>query len=185
MQSSGATLFSYLLSQRKNTISVLDLFCDEVCPNIRDDENDVFIKCTVSNVVDLQQHIDCFNPDLTIFFKRDIGDVVKSLRNKGYANKCGSIDEKIKKYNQIISSREMFDLEYSYEEMISRKIGPLKGLIDQSSFDFKRTVNEVVGYNCLNSSWCGFNFRMKWAAGNIHHKNGNVRLKLLNKKLFL
>lgn len=175
MQSSGATLFNYLLSQRENTIAILDLFCNEICPSIDDKKNDIFIKCTISNFIDLQQHLDSFNPDLVILFKRNVDDVVRSLQKKDHANRCGNIEEKIEKYNQILNEKK-FDIEYSYEEMMNKKICSLKKIIDNSSFDFKRTVYDVIEYNCLNSFWCKDNLKKKWWIGCLRHKEGKVKL---------
>lgn len=178
LQSSGATSFAYLMSQRKNTIAVLDLYYNELAPNLTHEFCDIVMKCTITNIYTIEQQIHSFQPDKTILFCRNLHDVYESLSKKPHANFGGTIEEKLSLFKDIEKNKSnLFDLKYSYEQMICRKIDGLDFFIDSSAYNSNRTIEDILQYNCEQSTWCADNYVKKWQIGCINPRTGNVNIK--------
>lgn len=178
LQSSGATLFSYLMSQRENSIGILDLYNTELSPSINHNKFDIILKCTVSENYSLEQHIKSFLPDKVILFKRNESDIIKSLSKKPHANLGGNIQKKFEIFNSEVNknSKKSFNLEYSYEEMINGNISKLKFFIDSSAYNATRTIENIIDFSNKNCSWCKENFKKKWWIGCINPRQGSIKI---------
>jgi len=180
MQSSGSTTFALLMSQRANTICVLDLYCGSLAPPLIEESKkyDIVLKCTVSNMRTIDEHIESFAPDLTILFTRPIEDIVESLSNRKCRNHCGKMEEKVELYKQILENQKRFDIVFSYAEMINKEIERLNW-IDQSAYDLKRKPQVVIDFNCENSTWCRENLWLHWGRGGTRKSGDSWKIENL------
>jgi hypothetical protein len=154
MQSSGATAFAFLMAQRPDTVAVLDLYCNELAPRLQC-EKDVVLKCVASKDYSIDQQIESFQPDKVVLFTRSVEAITDSLSKKPYRDKCGSIDEKLKIYQDAISRKDLFDVEISYEEaIVNRQIEKVGFFIDESAFDVPRQLKDIVEFNQQHCEWC-------------------------------
>lgn len=176
LQSSGATAFAYLMSQKQNTIGVLDLYYNELSPNLTHASLDIVLKCTVSNLYSLDEHKKEFNPDVTILFNRNTDEIKHSLATKSHKNYGGDINEKISIFQNVIDNRSNYDICFSYEDMICGNIQKIKSLIDESAYGSPRSVEEIIDFNCKNSEWCKENFKKKWWIGCLHPRTGKIKI---------
>ena len=176
LQSSGASAFAYLMSQRKDVISILDLYNEELAPSIFHPDYDIIVKCTVSNSYSLLDHVNSFKPDKVILFTRDINDVIASLMNKPHANKGGGISEKIEIFNKELNGN-LYSLKFSYDDMINQNIGSLDFFIDSSAYKTSRTVEEIIDFSNQNCLWCKDNYKKKWQIGCLFPRTGSVVLE--------
>jgi hypothetical protein len=171
MQSSGASLFSYWLAQKNNCLSVIDLYYNQIAPQL--DHDNVVVKCVVTKEFSLEDHIASFKPDNLVFFIRNPIENYLSLSEKIYASFGGSIEEKL----AILDSRLLqgkYDFLVRYEDFILERVP--SGLGCASYFDFKRTLDEVKDYNFFHSSWCKNNYKKKWGVGNIHASQNSLSI---------
>ena len=188
LQSSGASLFAYFLSQITNSIAIIDLYIQRIAPYI-DSQNTVILKATLSDYISLEEHLSSFKPSLKILFIRNPLYNYLSLNEKSYRNHGGLAEKKVKKIDMLFEEREeRFDLTIHYEDFIGNPdniINQLKGLniiLPLNATKFLRTVNEVIEYNKSNCSWCKSEFEIQWGSGNIH--TGNLeKLKTCSNKI--
>lgn len=176
LQSSGASAFTYLISQKKDVISIIDLYSEELAPFISHPKYDIVLKCTVSKDHSLLNHIDSFKPDKVILFTRDMSQVIASLETKKHANKGGSISEKIEIFNKELHGN-LYDFTFSYNDMLSQKIGCLDFFIDKSSYESSRTVEEIIDFSNQNCAWCKENYKKKWQIGCLAPRVGLVEIE--------
>lgn len=181
MQGSGATLFSYFLCQDPNTIGILDYWghVSERCPTkapvpyIPDGGLDLVCKAVVSTTFPWKAHCDSFRPDLTILFRRNVGNY-ESLDQKWYKNEGGTIDEKFELLKTI--NEKEFDICMTYEELIADDHGPvlqkLHRLARHKHFSYPRTINEVFKFTMANSEWARKTYEKVWGHGNLQTKDG-------------
>lgn len=182
MQSSGASLFTYFLCQRPDTIGIIDLWSGNgfVAPPFEDIDKDVILKCTVNSRVPLERHLASFEPDLTILFLRERGSNGESLGKKRYRDAGGRMNEKFAQLERDVQRRDLFDLVLTYEDFVSSPDAILSALGDAASpsyYEFKRTRREMLAFARTHSSWCREFYRKQWGFGNIHFENdGSVIL---------
>lgn len=191
MQSSGASLFSYFLSQNPDTLGIIDLNNHRLAPDLPD-EFDIVLKAVVSTRWSLQDHIDSFHPDKTILFIRNPCHNYYSLMDKAYANKSGLLDEKFKLLDHYFEAREQFDLTLFYEDFILDYSGTIEKLntigckYTEEHYRFSRTPQEIADFNINNSNWCRDNPAAEgpaggWGMGNIH--SSAIKLELCTKPI--
>jgi hypothetical protein len=143
MQSSGASLYAFYLSQGDRTIGIVDLNNHRLAPFV-ETSLDVVIKCVVTTRWTLEQHISSFKPDKTVLFLRDPYDVYRSLSNKVYANKSGSIQDKFRVLENTFLGKDKFDEVVYFEDFVAQNKG----------YNFHRSPEEVRTFNNSNSDWC-------------------------------
>lgn len=165
LQSSGASLFTYLLSQKPNSIGIVDLYNGELAPSYSNFlEGDVFLKCTVSLNPNLEEHISSFQPNKIICFSRDYSDIKKSLSEKFHANLGGKIDDKIALFDNY-KSKFKFDYYLDYNQIKNRSLP--EELVPSNYYNFSRSLSELIEFNMRNA-WCKKYAYQKWSLGNIH-----------------
>lgn len=118
LQSSGASLFTYFLSQKPHTLGIVDLNNHRVCPQLQS-EHDIAFKAVITTKWSLQDHLDSFRPDRTILFIRNPYNNYYSLMRKAYADKSGTIDDKFRQLETLFCNRAQFDLTLFYEDFIA------------------------------------------------------------------
>lgn len=167
IQNSGATFFTFLLSQDHNTLAILDLWNKEVAPLF---VGDVIVKATVNMKIDLSDHVGSFQPDRVILFLRNPVDIYLKLSAKRYANMGGTPLEKLRKLNSVYLSKN-YDLCLKYEDLCS--VDYLKHRLKEIDVDLpnrSRSLEDIKKYNFERSVWCRDNFNIKWGLGNIHQE---------------
>jgi len=169
LQSSGASLFSYWLSQQENCIGVIDLYFNQVSPFI--DHDNVVLKCCITKDIPLEFHVESFKPDQIILFIRNPITNHLSLSEKSYSNSGGSIEDKLSLLETYFSQKK-FDTVIKYEDFISKRLPSHVGC--PSYFQFKKTIENVKEYNFLKSDWCRTKYKKGWGIGNIHINDLNV-----------
>jgi hypothetical protein len=175
MQSSGASLFTYWLSQQENSLSVIDLYYNQLMPRL--DHDDVVVKCVVSKEFSIENQVNSFKPDRVILFVRNPVENYLSLSEKVYANYGGLIKEKFAIMDSCIGQKK-YDIIVRYEDFIMGRVPD--GIGSMSYFNFNRTLDDIKKYNFIHSEWCRFNFRKKWGIGNIHANSSS--LLILNER---
>lgn len=182
LQSSGASLFTYWLSQTDDYIGVIDLYVGRKPPAKKDIlKENVILKTTVSHL-DLDECISVFQPDKTILFVRDPYQNYLSLKRKPFKNTGGNIQEKIKKFDSLFKKREKFDAVISYEDFIQdqdKVIQCLKSVgipAEKDNYMFYKTPYDVLKYARDHSEYLAKTHKQRWDIGNIHRKNGEINL---------
>jgi len=173
LQSSGATSLAFLMSQRDNTIGVLDLFCDQVAPCLDEESKkfDIVVKATISEMFTIDQHIESFRPDVTILHHRKLSSVISSLSAKKHKDKCGKMENKIEIYKKLDKNR--FNYQTNYEHLIDKQLGPLTFFVNESVWEFPRPLKSIIKFNCDNSDWCRTHIKNKWWTGCLRsHETG-------------
>lgn len=175
MQSSGASLFTFFLAQKPKTFAIVDLLDVKAAPKFKDSiDNDIVIKCMITNKITLSEHLKNFKPDKTILFIRNPADNYASLKTKPYVNGRGFIDDKFKALEETFKNRQKFDLVIFYEVFILNPSKVLKELkkinfeVKRYFFEFKRTKEDISKFNLEHKDWCGDSFRNRLSFGNIH-----------------
>jgi len=169
LQSSGSSLFAYLLSQRSNTIGIIDLYNQELAPSHSEfpSDIDVILKCTVSKFYTIKDHIESFEPHKVIYFTRDYQEVEKSLITKSYSELGGTISEKINHFDACKDF--IFDYRYSFSDMMNKKN---MWLIYYKYYSLSRSLTDIIEFNKAKSKWCEEGLGTKWFVGNIHLQDG-------------
>ncbi len=174
MQSSGASLFTYFLSQIPRSLAIIDLWTDEIAPRLVQDLP-VIIKSTVSSKVGFDDTFAEFSPHICILFLRDPIDNYLSLSSKTYKNEGGTPEEQLRTLEEIFRQRRtLFSEVILYEEFtgdITKTATKLKTLglaLPRDASSFRRSINAIIDYNIHRSTWCRRNFNRKWNTGNIH-----------------
>jgi hypothetical protein len=190
MQSSGASLFTYWLSQLENYIGVIDLWATfyPAGRHILSNEN-IILKSTVS-FLDLRQHLTLFEPDKKILFIRNPYHNYHSLSLKHYINDGGNINDKFIKMDKIFSEMSsLFDVIITYEDFIVNQEKTIKSLnqinipMNRDHFKFNRSIKDIEDFNHSNSEWLKRGNMIYWGNGNIHQNNVQNNLKLINNKI--
>jgi hypothetical protein len=165
LQSSGASLFAYFLSQKPDTIGIIDLYHDRLAPTL-DIESDIVLKCTINNRYHFNEHVEKFQPDLKILFIRDPIQNALRLSQKRWANWSGTVVEKLALAESYVANwRKYFDVLITHEEFMYRKI---KVLPVDEFYNFPRSVSEIVEFSCTASDWCKNEWLKSWGIGDIH-----------------
>lgn len=182
MQSSGASLFTYLLAQRENTIGVIDLFGGYLAPDIKDTTWDVVLKATISTKYQLADHVESFKPDLKILFTRNREDNFRSLSTKPYRDAVGKIEDKFNWLKFYIRNQNLlFDYSIKFEDLFydrQKVIDQLSPFLTEEHFAFKRKKEEIVRFAKDNSEWCRLHHNKGWGFGNVHLKSGLIAQRI-------
>ena len=175
MQSSGASLFSYFLAQKPDSLAILDLWIGNEIPELNEaGAKDFIVKCTVNTEVPIERQIEIFNPDRTILLLRCPACNYASLKTKRYKNDSGSIDEKFQSLENSFRNDKIFDLTILYEDFVldhSTTLNALSSLnfgVKPSFYLFSRSKNDICRFNRESIPWCNLNYEKKWSAGNVH-----------------
>ncbi len=172
MQSSGASLFALLLGQIPESVVVVDLWAPHVAPPIRLDV-DVVVKATIV-ALDFDEHLRSFEPSTTILFLRHPADIVASLHTKSYRDYAGTIEKKLRKYDETFQARSGFDLVVHYEDLVADPLATVSRLQDAGlpvpAGDplFGRTAGEIVAWARATSTWCDRYYGQRWGLGRAH-----------------
>src|SRR5215470_2100880 len=133
MQSSGASLFTYFLAQRLDTIAVIDLWDGVVAPDFQGVQKDVIVKCVVAPVTPLETHLASFRPDVKILFVRSKESNAESLSLKSYRNDGGKMEDKFAELENRVEQPAGFDYVISYEDFLNDRpkvLSALGSLVD-------------------------------------------------------
>jgi hypothetical protein len=182
LQSSGASLFTYFMGQRPGSIAVIDLRAragrlpmrrsTPVAPFL-ESASPIVLKCVVTVEAPFERHVESFRPDCTILFLRDPHANAASLRGKAYERHGGGLEEKLQMLEGCFRSHESFDAVICYEDFVHDRAGTVDRLDElgwnasQGYYDFDRSLDEIVRYNCAESAWCARHRRTRWGTGNI------------------
>jgi len=183
MQSSGASLVSFFLAQKQNTIAIIDLWNHCEAPYLEDaHDKDIVLKCVVTTAVPLETHLLNFKPDKKILVLRHPCFNYASLKNKDYGNQCGSVEEKFKILDSIFDQRDQFDLVIMYEDFIFSPNKVLKQIQEigcdpnLDNFNFNRSKEEILNFNLQHSEWCKNFYKRRWNFGNIDFQKNTYEL---------
>lgn len=180
MQSSGASLFAFFLSQKSECVGIIDLWDGVVAPRLEDTEADVVLKCVVTSEVPLDAHLASFRPDRKILFVREKESNTDSLSHKRYRDHGGKMSEKFSRLERYLDQPEIFDCVVRFEDFLhdsAKVLDILDGLAEPSFYDFARSKHEMLNFNRSHSAWCRQYYRRRWDFGNIHFdRGGRVRL---------
>jgi len=173
LQSSGASLFTFWLSQQLKYIGIIDIYFNVLAPNINCEN--VVAKCTINELFKFEEHVDSFKPDKKILFVRNPFENYLSLKEKIYSGFGGEIDKKFKLNDFYIENKKnYFDYVITYEDFLMKKIN--FELKDFGDYNFPRSINSLIDFNNKNNLWCKENYKKLWGTGNIHMN----QLSLLN-----
>jgi hypothetical protein len=181
MQSSGASLFSFFLSQLPRP-GICDLYIDCLAPPI--ELKECVLKCAINTKYKLEDHIDSYQPDVSILFVRDEKENIASLKKYEYRNWHGTIEDKLELLHYYRKNWN-FDYVINKKDFLtnqSKILNELKNLVRPDFYEFNYKKSEIVR---LGNDWCKKEFGKKWNFGNIkpHHKdkvsicNGNYNAK--------
>jgi hypothetical protein len=81
MQSSGASLFVLFLAQMPETVAAIDLWAYFVAPRLRPNAHCI-LKAVVCSEIDLEQHLENYQPHFKILFLGDPVQTYSSLNQK-------------------------------------------------------------------------------------------------------
>lgn len=169
MQSSGASLFALLLGQIPESVVVVDLWAPCVAPPLRLDV-DVVVKATIV-AVEYAEHLRSLRPSSTVLFLRHPADVAASLNTKSYRDYGGTIEKKLRRYEETFRSKDRFDLVVRYEDLVGdphATVGQLQGAglpVPRTDPLFARTAEEMVADARTTSDWCDRYFGRRWGLG--------------------
>jgi hypothetical protein len=184
LQSSGATLVSFVLGQKKGSVVVADLFHDALMPSlgrVSPETERIVAKAVVTERYTLDQHAERFRPDKTILVLREPGSNYVSLKRKQYSDWSGKMEEKFRCLEKHFCCRERFDTVVRYEDLILNPKSFFRTIreagIETSLKHLKipRSRLEIVKRNAEMSPWCRKNYRTDWGFGNI--KSDNIEVK--------
>jgi hypothetical protein len=175
MQSSGASLATYLLGQIPEAVVLVDLYSYELMPAIEAPQaTHVIGKAVVTTSHTMAEHVESFRPDRSILLLRDPVQNYVALSRKGYAHDDGQLDDKFRRLNEVFQQRQSFDLVLRYEDVVANPpqvVAALRRIGFPASLDmwaFPRSRDEITAYNLQHSSWCRERFGRGWSFGNIH-----------------
>jgi hypothetical protein len=151
MQSSGASLATYLLGQVPSSVVLVDLYSYELMPEIDvDSAEHVIAKAVITTTHSLDAHVHSFAPNRTILLLRDPVQNYVSLRRKEYANDDGELDAKFRILESVFSERSRFDLVLRYEDLVQNPADVIRELNaigfpgGMEMYDFSRSRAEIV-----------------------------------------
>ncbi|MBW2998556.1 sulfotransferase domain-containing protein [Candidatus Woesearchaeota archaeon] len=190
LQSSGASLVTYFLAQKNNSIAITDLFNCGVAPNLDSikEVDNLFVKCTVNSKIQLEKHIASFKPDKVILVVRNPFDNYVSLINKWYGSKNSSVEDKFKTLEKYFSNYH-FDLILRYEDLIYNKSRVIKQLkkfgikVKKEYYEFRKNKEEIFKFNSKHLK--KLNIGNFYGGGNIHpyFKKIKIDSSLVSKKI--
>lgn len=168
MQSSGASLFTYFLAQRQDSIGVIDLYHDRLAPDLHS-RHDIVLKCTINNSHSLRDHQRSFRPDVSILFIRDPVQNAIRLSTKDWKDWSGTVRDKLMLMDGCLRNwKEHFDFVVTYEDFLYRRSAIVKRLhLDNRFYSFPRSLEEVVQFSCASSTWCREMYLKAWGTGDI------------------
>ena len=186
LQSSGASLFTYFLAQKPDTLGIVDLNNHRLSPSLNSGY-DTALKAVVTTTWSLQNHLDSFQPDRTILFVRNPYNNYYSLMHKTYANKSGAIDDKFRVFETLFRNRDQFDQTIFYEDFIADADKTLHNLnllgweSTKEHYRFPRPPQDIAQFNVEHCAWCRDNPAAEgpsggWGMGNIHSSSINLTL---------
>ncbi|MBN1671920.1 MAG: hypothetical protein JXR37_12850 [Kiritimatiellae bacterium] len=185
MQSSGASLVTYLLAQKEDSLALIDLFSGEVAPSLPgSDAADIVVKGVITAAVPLERHVASFNPDKTVLVCRHPYHNFVSLRRKSFRDDDGTVEQKFRILERIFVGRARFDLVVLYEDVLTapdRLVADFRklGWWDRSSLRTPtRTPEAIRDDNCRRSAWCAQTYDRKWGFGQLHAgRAGRLQLR--------
>lgn len=174
MQSSGASLATYVLGQVPGAVVLVDLYSYEVMPPIEAPTADHVVgKAVITTTHTLDEHLESYAPDRSILLLRDPVQNYVSLSRKEYANDDGSLEDKFRRLEEVFRERDRFDLVLRYEDVVTdpeRVVAQLEGIgfpATAELFSFPRSREEITKYNLEHCDWCRERFGRGWSFGNI------------------
>lgn len=174
MQSSGASLATYLLGQTPRSVVLVDLYSYAVMPPIEaPGAEHVIGKAVITATHALEDHLQSYRPDRSILVLRDPVQNYVSLSRKEYANDDGTLEEKFRILDDVFRRREDFDLVLRYEDVVSepdRVVEQLRGIgfpVVPDIYSLPRARDEIVEYNLEHCEWCRERYGRGWSFGNI------------------
>lgn len=154
MQSSGASLFTYFLCQKPNTIGVIDLFNKHIAPAFLDvKEIDIILKCVITTRYFFVKHAKNFRANKKILFIRNPYANYVSLKTKPWKNQGGSMENKFRILERVFQKRnKLFNLMVTYEDFINKNdvVMNLKNVgidVNDSFYNFNRSVADIRRFN--------------------------------------
>jgi hypothetical protein len=175
MQSSGASLATYLLGQVRDAVVLVDLYSYAVMPAIDAPQAEHVIgKAVVTTTHSFEDHVRSFRPDKSILLLRDPVQNYVALSRKAYANDDGTLEAKFRRLNEVFRGRSAFDVVLRYEDIVAapaRVVTMLQQIGFPASVDlyaFPRSREEITEYNVRHCEWCRDRFGRGWSFGNIH-----------------
>ena len=174
MQSSGASLVTFFLSQSPGAVGIVDLFCSQPIPDAEElDELNVVAKATVSLEQSLDSQLERFRPDKSILVLRHPAHNYVALSRKKYVNLCGSIDDKFALLESLYDRLEDFDVVLHYEDFVIHRRATVRQLSEagvtasKDFYRFHRSREDLVEAG-MQYDWFSEGFGTKWAFGNVH-----------------
>jgi hypothetical protein len=185
LQSSGATLATFLIGQKSGSVVVPDLFDDALLPSrnaFSPEARRVVAKCTITTRYSLGEHEANFCPDKKVLVVRHPGSNYVSLDRKLHRDWSGSIEEKFAAADAYFQDRKRhFDAVVRYEDLVFRNSEFREALADagievkSSHYDIPRTRFSVLKSNAERSQWCRENYRVKWGFGRLRSDSIETR----------
>lgn len=175
MQSSGGSLFTFLLAQIPNSIGIIDLWGEKLAPLI-DTNSTLIVKAIATTFQNYKENVKRIRPNLQVLFIRNPFNIYLSLDKKYYRDDGGiTAEDQMRLLEKMFIKRhQYFDLTICYEHFtkspstVIKKLNE-KGLaISEKSLEFKRTMDEILEYNSEHCPWCKEKFKVEWSFGNIH-----------------
>jgi hypothetical protein len=161
MQCSGASFVAFSLCQHP-CIAIIDLYNHLEAPCLESDTDDIILKTTVSMWSTLEEQIDRFRPDKVVLVTRSIDDIMRSLSTKEFRRKGGAWPKKMARYaNTLIYHIHRFDEVISYERVV------------RSGFEIKRTIDDILEYNCKHCEWAEQYYGLRWGFGQLDDQHGH------------
>lgn len=176
LQSSGATLATFLLGQKSGSVVVPDLYDNAIVPSLDDVPSDVerkVVKSVVTTHYSLDDHETSFCPDKTVLLLRHPGSNFVSLNQKPYRDRMGSIEEKFQLLEAYFNDRTRFDAVVRYEDLVLRQSAFTASLadagieVDPFHYNIPRSRLSILKENADQSPWCRENFQQTWGLGNL------------------
>lgn len=167
LQSSGASLFTFFLSQMPEYYSLCDIYNSGPCPEIPDDIN-IVVKVTASPVTTYSDYLKMVNPDKSILILRNPFDNYASLKIKRYA---GNLTEKFREIERVFT-KNAFSLIIKYEdfvftpEKVIPRLNKISINVSSDMLSFPRTREEITKYTSQIK---------QFRKGNIHKHFGNIQ----------
>lgn len=157
MQSSGGSYVAYTMGQHE-CICIPDLWYLHWPSKFRDvpREMDIIVKATMNINKPIGRHIDILKPDRLVLVTRDVGAIRNSLEGKQHRDYGGTVDQKIDLYMKVLKYQLHFFDEIIPYERVLYKNPPIQ-----------RSLDEVVEFNCRNSTWCMTHWLDRWGLGGL------------------
>lgn len=150
MQSSGATAFTRMLSERPGCVALADIPNNFAAPRVTTGA-DFVAKVVMTTAYPIEVHQERFRPDATILFLRDPRTNYASLKTTPYRNHSGWLDEKFTLLDRVFARRGEFDAVIHYEHFVARDprvFAALEALgwpVTQANYSFRRGYDELIG----------------------------------------